>query len=85
MKKKKVIFSPKLFLQKDTIAALNMDRSNQVLGGNANTIRDANSTPPCGTCNASLDTGCASKQWSQCRTVDNGQGICCAGLNTLVC
>lgn len=81
MKKKKVIFSPKLFLQKDTIAELNMDQSHQILGG-ANTEHDANSQSPCGPCNASLDGGCLTRQYSICPTVVNANGLCCGKVNT---
>ncbi len=45
MKKQKVSFSPKLFLSKKTIAELNNDHSNAILGG-ADTVADWNSQSP---------------------------------------
>lgn len=76
MKKKKVIFSPKLFLQKDTIAELNMATSHQILGG-ADTIADWYSQSPCGPCDASLGGGCPTRQYSLCENEPRTQGVCC--------
>lgn len=81
MKKKKLNLEAKLFLQKFVVYSLNDVNQASVLGG-ATLQGD---TTPCGACPASLDTGCQSKQWSQCATVDNGQGVCCRGLITLAC
>lgn len=76
MKKQKVSFSPKLFLSKKTIAELNNDHSNAILGG-ADTVPDWNSKSPCGPCNASLNGGCPTRQFSVCPTINNANGVCC--------
>lgn len=76
MKKKKMDLNPKLFLQKQAIAALNKDQSNVILGGATEYNDPAVSGGTCGPCNT------VTRQYSRCHTVNNANGVCCSVINT---
>lgn len=79
MKKKNLMIS-RLVLQKNVIATLNQTQSDVAKGGATEVNWDSRGT--CGPCNASLDGGCPTRQYSVCYTINNAQGVCCGVINT---